>query len=61
MAENQIEAEREEEKPQRKRRLTLMESYGAFSDDRLREVTEKIRDLTSPKSPQDFHSDHPQT
>jgi len=61
MAENQIEAEREEEKPQRKRRLTLMESYGAFSDDRLREVTEKIRDLTSPKSPHDFHSDHPQT
>jgi transposase-like protein len=29
------------------RRLKLMESYGAFSDERLQEVTEKIRDITS--------------
>jgi hypothetical protein len=57
MPENKLEAEREEEKPQRKRRLTLMESYGAFSDDRLREVTAKIRDLTSPKTPEDAYSD----
>jgi len=57
MPENKLEAEREEEKPQRKRRLTLMESYGAFSDDRLREVTAKIRDLTSPKPPEDLPSD----
>src|SRR5215471_7282757 len=60
MPENNLEAERDEEKPQRKRRLTLMESYGAFSDDRLREVTAKIRDLTAPKPPQDGHFDDPQ-
>jgi hypothetical protein len=57
MPENKLEAEREEEKPQRKRRLTLMESYGAFSDDRLREVTAKIRNLTSSKPTDDIHSD----
>jgi hypothetical protein len=57
MPENKLEAERDEEKPQRKRRLTLMESYGAFSDDRLREVTAKIRDLTAPRPPQDIQSD----
>lgn len=57
MPENKLEAERDEEQPQRKRRLTLMESYGAFSDDRLQEVTAKIRDLTAPKPPQDIHSD----
>jgi hypothetical protein len=56
MPENKLEAERDEEKPQRKRRLTLMESYGAFSDDRLREVTAKIRDLTSTKPTQDTRS-----
>src|SRR5215831_3546270 len=60
MPENNLEAERDEEKPQRKRRLTLMESYGAFSDDRLREVTAKIRDLAAPKPPQDGHFDDPQ-
>jgi hypothetical protein len=58
MPENKLEAEREEEKPQPKRRLTLMESYGAFSDDRLREVTAKIRDLSTPQPPQDIHSDN---
>src|SRR5262249_9029604 len=60
MAENKIEAEREQEKPQRKRRLTLMESYGAFSDDRMQEVTAKIRDLSSPKPPQDIQSADPE-
>jgi hypothetical protein len=57
MPENELEAEREAEKPPRKRRLTLMESYGAFSDERLREVTAKIRDLAVPTPPQASRSD----
>jgi transposase-like protein len=36
-----------ETSPRKGRRLKLMESYGAFSDERLQEVTEKIRDITS--------------
>jgi transposase-like protein len=42
-------AEVESGEPSRRkgRRLTLMESYGAFSDERLQEVTAKIRGITS--------------
>jgi hypothetical protein len=58
-----VEAESSEERPRKRQRLRLIESYGAFSDDRLREVTEKIRDVTSSQPhqsvPTDVHSDEP--
>jgi hypothetical protein len=49
---DEVEAESGEERPHKRQRLRLIESYGAFSDDRLREVTEKIRDVTSSQSHQ---------
>src|SRR5262245_42423251 len=36
-----------QDSPRKHRRLKLIESYGAFSDERLQEVTEKIRGITS--------------
>jgi len=60
---DKAEAESDEERPRKRQRLRLIESYGAFSDDRLREVTEKIRDVTSAQSslsvPTDIHPDQP--
>jgi hypothetical protein len=47
MPADRAEIERGETRPRKGRRLKLMESYGAFSDERLQEVTEKIRDITS--------------
>ena len=47
MSTDRAEAENGEDIPRKGRRLRLMESYGAFSDERLREVTEKIRGITS--------------
>jgi hypothetical protein len=63
MSTDRAEAENGEDIPRKGRRLRLMESYGAFSDERLREVTEKIRGITSrpadePTSPDD-DSVHP--
>jgi hypothetical protein len=54
---DKVEAESSEERPRKRQRLRLIESYGAFSDDRLREVTEKIRDVTSSQSPQSVPTD----
>ena len=58
-----VEAESSEERPRKRQRLRLIDSYGAFSDDRLREVTEKIRDVTSSQPhqsvPTDVHADEP--
>ena len=63
MPTDKVEAESSEEKPRKRQRLRLIESYGAFSDDRLREVTEKIRDVTSSQShqsvPIEIHPDEP--
>ncbi len=63
MPTDNVEAENSEERPRKRQRLRLIESYGAFSDDRLREVTEKIRDVTSSQSQQsvtrDIHADEP--
>jgi hypothetical protein len=60
---DKIEAESGEERPRKRQRLRLIESYGAFSDDRLREVTEKIRDVTSSQPsqavPMDMQPDTP--
>jgi hypothetical protein len=60
---DKVEAEGGEEKARKRQRLRLIESYGAFSDDRLREVQEKIRDVTSSQSsqsvPTDIHPDKP--
>jgi hypothetical protein len=60
---DKVEADSDEERPRKRQRLRLIESYGAFSDDRLREVTEKIRDVTSSQSyqsvPTDIHPDEP--
>jgi hypothetical protein len=47
MSTDRAEAKNGEDTPRKGRRLKLMESYGAFSDERLREVTEKIRGITS--------------
>jgi transposase-like protein len=47
MSTDRAEAKNGEDIPRKGRRLKLMESYGAFSDERLREVTEKIRGITS--------------
>jgi hypothetical protein len=47
---DKVEVEHDDERPRKRQRLRLIESYGAFSDDRLREVTEKIRDVTSSQS-----------
>jgi transposase-like protein len=44
------EVESGDDSPRKRRRLKLIESYGAFSDERLREVTEKIRGITSRES-----------
>jgi hypothetical protein len=52
MPTDKVEAESGEERPRKRQRLRLIESYGSFSDDRLREVTEKIRDVTSSQSHQ---------
>jgi hypothetical protein len=58
---DKVEVEGDEERPRKRQRLRLIESYGAFSDDRLREVQEKIRDVTSSQSyqavPTDIHLD----
>jgi hypothetical protein len=63
MPTDKVEAGSSEEKPRKRQRLRLIESYGAFSDDRLREVTEKIRDVTSSQShqsvPIEIHPDEP--
>lgn len=56
MPTDKVEAESGEARPRKRQRLRLIESYGAFSDDRLREVTEKIRDVTSSQSPQSVPS-----
>jgi hypothetical protein len=60
---DKVEAESGDERPRKRQRLRLIESYGAFSDDRLREVTEKIRDVTSSHPsqtvPMDTHPDTP--
>jgi len=50
MPTDKVEAESGEARPRKRQRLRLIESYGAFSDDRLREVTENIRDVTSSQS-----------
>jgi transposase-like protein len=47
MPADRAEIESGENSPRKARRLKLMESYGAFSDERLQEVTEKIRGITS--------------
>jgi transposase-like protein len=47
MPADRAEVESGENNPRKGRRLKLMESYGAFSDERLQEVTEKIRGITS--------------
>jgi hypothetical protein len=47
MSTEEPEAKRDEAKPRERRRLKLIESYGAFSDDRLQEVAQKIRGITS--------------
>ena len=47
---DKIEVGHDDERPRKRQRLRLIESYGAFSDDRLREVTERIRDVTSSQS-----------
>jgi hypothetical protein len=47
MCADRAEVESGEDSPPKGRRLKLMESYGAFSDERLREVTEKIRGITA--------------
>ena len=47
MSTREPEAKRDEAKPRERRRLKLIESYGAFSDDRLQEVAQKIRGITS--------------
>src|SRR5215813_7756755 len=52
MSTGEPEAKRDEAKPRERRRLKLIESYGAFSDDRLQEVAQKIRGITSDNDPQ---------
>src|SRR5712691_11319618 len=52
MSTGEPEAKRNEAKPRERRRLKLIESYGAFSDDRLLEVAQKIRGITSHNDPQ---------
>src|SRR6266571_6952777 len=52
MSTGEPEAKRDEVKPRERRRLKLIESYGAFSDDRLQEVAQKIRGITSHNDPQ---------
>src|SRR5215510_12761858 len=47
MSTGEPEAKRDEAKPRERRRLKLIESYGAFSDARLQEVAQKIRGITS--------------
>ncbi len=51
MSTGEPEAKRDEAKPRERRRLKLIESYGAFSDDRLQEVAQKIRGITSDNDP----------
>jgi transposase-like protein len=52
MPADRAEVETGETSSRKGRRLKLMESYGAFSDERLQEVTEKIRDITSRRGDQ---------
>src|SRR5215475_8311857 len=63
MPTDKVEAESGEARTRKHQRLRLIESYGAFSDDRLREVTEKIRDVTasqtSPSVPSNIQADEP--
>src|SRR5262245_35387413 len=47
MSTGEPETKRNETRPRERRRLKLIESYGAFSDDRLQEVAQKIRGITS--------------
>ena len=47
MSTREPEAKYDEARPRERRRLKLIESYGAFSDDRLQEVAQKIRGITS--------------
>src|SRR5215469_11516451 len=47
MSTGEPEAQRDDAKPRERRRLKLIESYGAFSDGRLQEVAQKIRGITS--------------
>ena len=47
MSTGEPEAKHAEIRPRERRRLKLIESYGAFSDDRLQEVAQKIRGITS--------------
>jgi len=47
MSTGEPETKRDETRPRERRRLKLIESYGAFSDDRLQEVAQKIRGITS--------------
>jgi hypothetical protein len=57
MSTDRAEAESGQDIPRKNRRLKLMESYGAFSDERLQEVTEKIRGITSRQVDQSTLSD----
>jgi transposase-like protein len=61
MSTDRAEAEDGKDIPRKVRRLKLMESYGAFSDERLREVTEKIRGISShpAQQPVSPHDDFP--
>jgi transposase-like protein len=63
MSTDRAEAESRQNVPPKNRRLKLMESYGAFSDERLQEVTEKIRGITLRQVDQstlsDNHAAHP--
>src|SRR5262245_14154977 len=52
MSTGEPEAKRDEAKPRERRRLKLIESYGAFSDDRLQEVAQTIRGISSHNEPQ---------
>jgi transposase-like protein len=58
MSTDRAEAESRQDAPRKNRRLKLMESYGAFSDERLQEVTEKIRGITLRQVDQSTFSDN---
>jgi len=61
MSTGEPKARGDESRPRERRRLRLIESYGAFSDDRLQEVAEKIRGITSDNDtqPTTLHGDTP--
>ncbi len=54
MAADETETGHRAEKPRERRRLKLMESYGAFRDDRLQNVAETIRGMTAGNGPQPY-------